>query len=97
MKTTDFAFYLNKYFTVYLPNVNGSTPMTIDSYRYTFILFLTFLEEKKNLDADCVKISDLSYAVVISFLAWLQDHRGNSAATRNQRQATINSFVRYLM
>lgn len=97
MKTTNFAFYLNKYFTVYLPNVNGSTPMTIDSYRYTFILFLTFLEEENNIDADIVEISDLSYTKVISFLAWLQDYRSNSIATRNQRQAAINSFVRYLM
>ena len=97
MKTTDFALYLNKYFIVYLPNVNGSTPMTIDSYRYSFILFLTFMEEEKSINADKVKISDLNYSSVSYFLGWLQDKRGNGISTRNQRQAAINSFVKYLM
>lgn len=97
MKTTDFALYLNKYFLVYLPSTNGSTPMTIDSYRYTFILFLTFIEEEKRISADKVKISDLNYSSVSDFLKWLQDKRGNGISTRNQRQAAINSFVKYLM
>ena len=68
MKTTDFALYLNKYFLVYLPSVKGSTPMTIDSYRYTFILYLTFMEEEKGISADKVKISDLNYSSVFYFL-----------------------------
>jgi len=97
MKTTDFALYLNKYFTVYLPSVNGSTPMTIDSYRYTFILYLTFMEEEKRISADKVKISDLNYSSVSYFLGWLQDKRSNGISTRNQRQAAINSFIKYLM
>jgi site-specific recombinase XerD len=97
MKTTDFALYLNKYFLFYLPNVNGSTAMTIDSYRYSFILFLTFMEEEKIISADKVKISDLNYSSVADFLQWLQDKRNNSISTRNQRQAAINSFVKYLM
>jgi integrase/recombinase XerD len=97
MKTTDFALYLNKYFLFYLPNVNGSTAMTIDSYRYSFILFLTFMEEEKIISADKVKISDLNYSNVADFLQWLQDNRSNSISTRNQRQAAINSFVKYLM
>ena len=37
MKTTDFAVLLNKFFVQFLPNERGSTPLTIDSYRYVFI------------------------------------------------------------
>jgi len=97
MKTTDFALYLNKYFLVYLPSVNGSTPMTIDSYRYAFILYLTFMEEEKRISADKIKISDLNYSSVSYFMGWLQEKRGNGISTRNQRQAAINSFIKYLM
>lgn len=97
MKSTDFAMYLNKYFTVYLPNVKGMTPLTIDSYRYTFILFLTCLQEELNISANRVQMSDLTYKNVLLFLEWLQKQRLNSISTRNQRQAAINSFVRFLM
>lgn len=97
MKTTDFALYLNKYFLVYLPSVSGSRPLTIDSYRYSFILFLSFIEEEKCISAEKVKISDLNYSSISDFLNWLQEKRGNSASTRNQRQAAINSFIKYLM
>lgn len=97
MKTTDFALYLNKYFTGYLPNENGSTPMTIDSYRYAFILYLTYMQEKFHISADRVQISDLTHKNVLMFLEWLQEKRQNGIATRNQRQAAINSFVKFLM
>lgn len=97
MKTTDFALYLNRYFTVYLPNESGSTPMTIDSYRYAFILYLTYMQEELHISADRIQISDLTHKNVLLFLEWLQEQRQNGIATRNQRQATINSFVRFLM
>jgi len=96
MKTTKFAQYLNKFFTVHLPNTNGYTPSTINSYRYAFILFLTFMEEQ-NITADKIEITDLTQQNVLKYLDWLQVRRGNSVSTRNQRQAVINSFVKYLM
>jgi len=97
MKTTDFALYLNKYFTVYLPNESGSTPMTINSYRYAFILYLTYMQQELNISPDRIQISDLTRKNVLQFLEWLQKQRQNGIATRNQRQAAINSFVRFLL
>ena len=96
MKTTKFAQYLNKFFTIYLSDANGYTPMTIDSYRYVFILFLAFMEEQ-HIPADKVEISDLTRHNVLKYLDWLQARRGNSVSTRNQRQAVINSFIKFLM
>ena len=55
------------------------------------------MEEEKRISADKVKISDLNYSSVSYFLGWLQDKRGNGISTRNQRQAAINSFIKYLM
>ena len=96
MKTTDFAVLLNKFFIQHLPNECGSTPLTIDSYRYAFILFLTFLEEVKAIPADKAKITDLNRDNILRFLDWLESSRKNSIATRNQRLAAINSFVHFL-
>src|SRR4030042_1523305 len=97
MKTTDFAIYLNKYFIDYLPNESCHTPMTIDSYRYTFILYLTCMQEKLQITADRILISDLTRKNVLLFLEWLKIKRQNSISTRNQRQAAINSFVKFLV
>ncbi|MBE0451629.1 MAG: tyrosine-type recombinase/integrase [Clostridia bacterium] len=96
MKTTDFARYLNKYLARYLPDDQGSTPQTIDSYRYSFILFLKYIEETQRIPADKLKICDLTYKNVIGFLNWLQEKRGNGISTRNQRQAAINGFIHFL-
>lgn len=49
MKTTDFAVYLNKYFTQYMPNKRGNSPQSIDSYRYAFILYLEYMESVKKI------------------------------------------------
>lgn len=96
MKQTKFAFFLNKYFVVYLPNSNGCTAKTIDSYRYAFINFLTFLESQ-GISANIFDLKDLNAKTIIKYLEWLEKTKHNSVSTRNQRQSAINSFVRYLM
>lgn len=96
MKTTKFAYYLNKFFTVYLPASRGSSPATIDAYRYAFIQLVDFME-KEGISPDRIEITDLTRQTILDFLNWLQEHKGNSIATRNQRQAALNSFFRYLM
>ena len=97
MKRTNFAIYLNKFFIDYLPNVCGSTPQTVDSYRYSFILFLTYMQSEHQISADKVDISDLTYKNIVAYLNWLQKTRKNGISTRNQRQAALNSFIRFLM
>jgi len=96
MKPTKFAHYLNKFFTVYLPSVGGRTPATIDSYRYAFMMLLEYMEEH-GIPADLLDICNLTRKNIVGFLEWLQISRLNSIVTRNQRQAAINSFVKYLM
>lgn len=96
MKTTKFAYYLEQYFRHYLPNIKGCTVATIDSYRHAFILFLNFMEEK-NIAANKIEITDITYKNILNFLDWLQSKRKNSVSSRNHRQAVINSFIKFLM
>jgi site-specific recombinase XerD len=53
--------------------------------------------EARNIPAEKIEISDLTHELVLEFLTWLQKTRNNSISTRNQRQAAINSFIRYLV
>ena len=96
MKPTKFAHYLNKFFTIYLPSVGGYTPATIDSYRYAFIMLLSYMDEC-SISADTLDICHLNRQNILGFLDWLQTSRRNSIATRNQRQAAINSFIKFMM
>ena len=50
-----------------------------------------------NIPADTLDICHLTRQNILGFLDWLQASRRNSVATRNQRQAAINSFIKFLM
>lgn len=96
MKRTDFAVFLNKYLTDYLVNTRGSTGKTIDSYRYAFILLLEYYSEVLKIPAEKICLTDLTYENISGFYKWLQGYMHNSISTRNQRQAAINSFIRFM-
>ena len=41
-KTTDFAYYLTKYLSDYLPGTIGASPNTVASYKREFSFFLYY-------------------------------------------------------
>ncbi len=61
-----------------------------------FVWGLQYYSEEESIDADKVTLSDLTYENIIRFLEWLQEHQHNSISSRNQKQAAINSFIRYM-
>lgn len=96
MKVTDFASALNRYFNDYLVNDRGSSPRTIETYRYSFIQLLEYLEERKGIRPERICINDISRDNILSFLLWLEESRKVSTATRNQRLATFRCFATFL-
>lgn len=97
MRRTDFAVFLNKYLTDYLVNTRGSTEKTIDSYRYAFIFLLEYYSDVLKIPAEKICLVDLTYENISGFYKWLQEYMHNSISTRNQRQAAINSFIRFMI
>lgn len=96
MKKTDFTKATTDYLSHYLPEVRGLSPNTVSSYRDMFKQLLIFNAENKNVPANKMEIKFLTCDNVTSFLEWLELERKVSISTRNQRQAAIQSFVRYL-
>lgn len=90
-----FGSLLNDFFNKYLLSVKGASKRTADSYRYSFIAFGKFIE-KKGLAIDRLKFKDLTVEFVEEFLADLE-LQGNTVATRNQRQAALNSYFKFVM
>lgn len=96
-RQTDFAVFLNRFLTDYLPNKRGSSPKTIDSYRYSFIFLIEYYEKSYRTTPDKLELSAITYEKIAGYFDWLQKEKRVSVSTRNQRQAAVNSFIRFLM
>lgn len=96
-RQTDFAVFLNRFLTDYLPNKRGSSPKTIDSYRYSFIFLIEYYEKLYRITPDKLELSAITYEKIAGYFDWLQEEKRVSVSTRNQRQAAVNSFIRFLM
>lgn len=97
-----------KDFLVYLTTIKGKSLRTRKEYEYDIVLFLRFLKAMEN-DIDPSKMEDIdlkditidfireiSLEDIYLFLEFCQVQRGNSAATRARKAATIKSFFKYL-
>lgn len=95
MRTTDFAQCLASYLTMYLPGQIGLSENTILSYRDTFKLVLQFSEKERGLPSAKITLADFDADFIADFLNWLEQERGCSVSTRNQRLAALRAFARY--
>ncbi len=69
---------------------------TQKSYRDAIRLFFDFIAERHSTDPTCVTVEQLDATVVRGFLTHLENDRGNSIATRNQRLAALHSLFRFI-
>lgn len=96
METTDFAKYLSAFLTKYLSGERNYSPNTIMAYKDTFVQFITFMKERKNIKVQKLTLECITKDVVIDFLDWIQENRHCSNATRNYRLAALRSFFSYM-
>lgn len=96
VKTTNFAKYVTKFFSEYLPGQKNVSKNTISTYKDSFRLLLIYCEDVKNIKPEKIYIRTIDKTLVEDYLNWLESNRNNSVATRNLRLATIHSFFRYI-
>ena len=96
MMKSNLNYYIEKYFKEYLPKTKGLSRLTILSYRDTFKLLLEYIESNYKIDINNIKLNDIDYNLIVSFLNYLEEHKKNSISTRNQRLAAIHSFFYFL-
>jgi site-specific recombinase XerD len=88
---------VQSFFADHLPVQKGLRLGSIRSYRDTIRLFLRFLSEQRHQPIATLSFDDLSLERVLAFLKHLEQQRGNSARTRNQRRAALNTFFAYVV
>lgn len=94
--TTDLARLLQSYFCSYLINQHQFSHHTVSSYRDMFRLLLPFISNQQNKPISSLTLSDMNAEVILLFLQYLEDVRGNKVKTRNARLAAIHSFLGYV-
>ena len=88
------APHVQAFFAEYLCQQRRLSPQTILSCRDTFRLFLTFLRDHTGVEPSALQIADVDAPVVLRFLTYLEQERGNSVRSRNIRLSAIRSFFR---
>jgi integrase/recombinase XerD len=96
MKTrSNFSALLQAFFMDRLMRQRQVSPETIASYRDAFCLLFRFVQQRLNKTPSVLEMQDLDAPLIVAFLCWLENERGNCARTRNARLAAIHSFFKY--
>src|SRR6202140_4368420 len=88
--------WLRRFLCEYIVTERNLARNTRKSYRDTFSLLLPFVSRKLCKPVDRLAVHDLTSRHVLQFLTHLEEDRGCSGRTRNQRLAAIRAFARFV-
>ena len=88
--------WVRRYLAEHLVTERNLASNTQLSYRDTLALLLPFLSDVARRAVDRLLVKDVSAERVRLFLQYLEQDRGCSTATRNQRLAAIRAFARFV-
>ena len=88
--------WLRRFLTEHIVTERNLAPNTQKSYRDTFTLLLPFTGARTRKSVERLAVRDLTPGRVLQFLAYLEDDRGCSVPTRNQRLTAIRAFARFV-
>jgi site-specific recombinase XerD len=93
--STSLAPLLERFFTQRLMQQRQASPHTISSYRDTFRLLLTFVQQRLHTSPARLTFEAIDAPLIVAFLEHVEKHRGLSVRSRNLRLTAIHSFFRY--
>jgi site-specific recombinase XerD len=97
MKTTSLlAPLIRRFLLEYLVGERNLAHNTQRSYRDTLVLFLPFMAKRLGKRLDQLVIEDICAETLRQFLLEVEQKRGCSVSTRNQRLAAIHALARFV-
>ena len=88
--------WLRRFLAEHIVTERNLARNTQKSYRDTFVLLLPFVGAKARKPVERIAVQDLTAQRVRKFLDHLEDDRGCSVQTRNQRLSAIRAFARFV-
>ena len=95
-KPRNLGHWLRRFLVDHLITERQVSTNTQKSYRDTFKLLLPFVSSTAHRPQSRLQVDDLTAQRVRQFLVHLEDERGCSAATRNQRLTAIRTLVGFV-
>lgn len=93
---TPIAPLVTRFLREHLPVSKGYSPHTCETYAHAYRLLFKFAAERLRTKPSQLCLEQLDSALVVDFLAHIENQRGNSASTRNTRLAAIKAFMRFV-
>jgi len=93
---TPIAPLITAFLREHMPAERGYSPHTCETYAHAFRLLFVFASERVGQRPSQLCVEHIDAALVLDFLAHIEQQRGNGATTRNARLAAIKAFMRYV-
>ena len=93
---TPIAPLITSFLREHMPIEHGRSPHTCETYAHAFRLLFTFAGKRLGIRPSQLCLEQLDAALILDFLAHIEEQRGNCAATRNGRLAAVKAFIRYV-
>jgi site-specific recombinase XerD len=97
MNNDSILFYrlIRNFLTLYLPRQKAASNNTVKSYRETLNLFIDYLSHTLGCPLAKIGFECITRKRTEEFLEWLENGRGCSVSSRNQRLSGLKSFFKY--
>jgi integrase/recombinase XerD len=93
---TPIAPLITAFLREHMPVERGYSPHTCETYAHAFRLLFVFASERLGQRPSQLCLEHIDAALVLNFLTYIEQQRGNDATTRNSRRAAIKAFMRYV-
>ena len=93
---TPIAPLITSFLREHMPIEQGCSPHTCETYAHAFRLLFVFASKRLGIKPSQICIEQIDAALILDFLAHIEEQRGNCAATRNGRLAAVKAFIRYV-
>ena len=90
------GFWIRLFLTEYLPGERNLSQNTLESYRDTFVLRLSFLAQKIRKPIEKLSVGEIQSSLIRLFLLHIEEYRKCCVATRNQRLAAIRALAHFI-
>jgi integrase/recombinase XerD len=93
---TPIAPLITSFLREHMPIEQGCSPYTCETYAHAYRLLFVFASKRLAIRPSQICLEQIDTALILDFLAHIEEQRGNCAATRNGRLAAVKAFIRFV-